>query len=248
MMKSGQLVFIALSGGCAVLLLSAGLMLGGVGMEVQTLLPKDHSRAGDQQTQASFEPFRLPSLEDYAVIVERPLFNDDRLPQLPSDEIDNPGGDGTDIVGAVALDVTVNGIIITPDFKIAMLTDNVTKETLRLRENMPLEGDQGVWVLRRIEPRMLVFEGGGEEPVEVELLTHTKALKGGQAARSSASNKQARSAQAKLVQERRRQAENSDQDDQQQSDKAEEIRRRVAERRAQLRAEAARRRAEQDGN
>ena len=259
MMKPGQVVFMALAGGCVVLIASAGLLLGGFGMEVKALAPKDRSAVGDRQGQSALESFRLPPLEEYAVVVERPLFNDDRLPQPDPEVVDpDPTNGGSAVVEPVALNVTVNGIIITPELKVAMITDNATKERLRLRENMPLEGEQGAWVLQRIEPRRLVFEGGGEGPAEVELLTHTKALKGGgpAPARKAAGNKPVRepqpnrkpmSAQASLVQERIRQAGGSTaEDDRERAAKAEEIRRRVAERRAELREEAARRRAEQD--
>jgi general secretion pathway protein N len=264
MTKPGQVVFMALAGGCVALIVSAGLLLGGVGMEVAALPHKDRSLAGGQPGQAGLESFRLPPLEEYAVVVERPLFNDDRLPLLDvaGDEAGDADGD-QDEVAPVALNVTVNGIIITPELKVAMVTDNATKEKLRLRENMPLEGDQGAWVLQRIEPRKLVFEGGGEGPAEVELLTHTKALKEGTPApaRKAAAKKPAQkpaqvpgqrpiSVAASMVQQKRREAENNnaDEDDQDRAAKAEEIRQRVAERRAQLREEAARRRAEQDGD
>jgi general secretion pathway protein N len=261
MMKPGQFVFIGLASGCAVLIASAGLLLGGVGMEVAALTPQERALAGAKAGQGELDSFRLPPYDDYAAVIDRPLFNDDRLPQ-PDD--DDPGlldPEDEQKPPPMALNVTVNGIIITPDLKIAMITDNTTKERLRLRENMPLEGDQGAWVLQRIEPRKLVFEGGGDEPAEVELLTHTKALKGGRAspAKKSAGKKpagkqpaakqgqEAQSAQAAMVQERLRQSGNgSVEDEEDRAAKAEEIRRRVAERRAQLREEAERRRAEQE--
>lgn len=265
MMKPGQVIFVGLAGACVVLIASAGLLLGGVGMEVEVLTPQERSITGDEQGQVDLDSFRLPPLEEYAVVVERPLFNDDRLPQVVDDDPGPEGPDDGEKPPPVALNVTVNGIIITPEFKVAMITDNATKEKLRLREDMPLEGDQGAWVLQRIEPRKLVFEGGGDAPAEVELLTHTKALRGGRAspAKKPAGKKPAKqpaaqpgqetqpvqSAQAALIQERRRQSGNdSVEDEQDRAAKAEEIRRRVAERRAQLREEAARRREEQDDN
>jgi general secretion pathway protein N len=266
MIKPGQAVFIALASGCVVLIAGAGLLLGGVGLEVAALDPMERNPGAEQHDQADLDSFRLAPLEEYAGIVQRPLFNDDRLPRVVETSDDDDGESDDDLVAPVALNVTVNGIIITPELKVAMVTDNATKEKLRLRENMPLEGDQGAWVLQRIEPRKLVFEGGGDGPAEVELVTHTKALKAGAAsparAKRNAGNKRQQnqpqnqatpdarqSAQASLVQERARQADNGNgQDDQERAAKAEEIRRRVAERRAQLREEAARRRAEEDDN
>ena len=264
MMKPGQVIFIGLAGACAVLVASGGLLMAGVGMEVGALTPQDRAMPGEKLESSELDSFRLPPYDEYAVVIERPLFNDDRLPQ-PDENVEIVDGPPGPEAPSVPLNITVNGIIITPELKVAMITDNATKERLRLREEMPLEGDQGAWVLQRIEPRKLVFEGGGDGPAEVELLTHTKALKGGRAspgkkpagkkpgkqpaAQQGQETQPVQSAQAAMVQERRRQSGNdSVEDEQDRAAKAEEIRRRVAERRAQLREEAARRREEQDDN
>lgn len=124
-----------------------------------------------------------------------------------------------------------------------------------------MEGDQGAWVLTSIEPRELVFEGGGSEPARVELKVYKKPLKGGapaprvatsrpgQSDRPAATNQEAMArnlAQAKAAEDQAESGFTPPQTDEDRAAKAEEIRQRVAERRAQLRAEAARRRAEQN--
>ncbi len=238
-MKPGQLAIVLLAGGCALLALTWVLLLGGVGQQITPAEPLERSDwvgAGGVEE----DEFALPPMEAYAEVTTRPLFNEDRKPAPPGSQDPGPDDSENGEQDPVELNVTVTGIIITPEKRVAMVVDNATKEPLRLSEGMPLEGEQSAWTLTSIQPRKLVFDGGGVGPQEVALETYTQALKGGSPARARATPI---AAPAQAGEEQAEASQSPTEDDR--AARAEEIRRRVAERRAQLREEAARRREEQ---
>lgn len=186
----------------------------------------------------------IGDLSEFAIITDRPVFFEDR--QLPVVE----SGEGEEEVEIVEvepeeqtpeLNATVAGIIITPDMKLAMVSDNNSNETLVLREGMTMEGDKSAWRLEEIRARGVRFatDAGGMEELELEV--ETAALATGAPPRRPRSEREPQADDN---------AEAQPDDDAQAAARAraEEIRRRVAERRAQLRAEAERRaREQQDG-
>ncbi|MGA8277943.1 MAG: hypothetical protein WB784_07085 [Rhodanobacteraceae bacterium] len=113
------------------------------------------------------ETFKLPAASSFAAIEARPLFNDDRQP-TPLDE----GDDATDEAApASPLNVTLTGVIVTPKVRIALVRDNVRNQSLALKVGMPLEGDQASWTLTEIKPRSAVFRSAADEDTEIELET-----------------------------------------------------------------------------
>lgn len=187
----------------------------------------------------------LAELDEYATIIERPVFFADR--RLPVIEIAGQNEDPVEEQPAPveteipALGATVAGIIITPDTRLAMITDNSNNETLVLREGMAMAGDKSAWKIARIRPRGVEFETEGGRTEALALEVETAALQTGAPPRRQA-------AQPDQLEQQEAAAEQTDGDAQAQAQaRAEEIRRRVAERRAQLRAEAERRAQEQDG-
>ncbi len=172
----------------------------------------------------------LPPLEAFAAIRDRPLFNPPRRPALPEDPtppVEDPVNGHEE--PPPPLDVSITGIIITPDVRIAMVRPSGSKESVVLREGMPLPGELGAWTLSRVLPRRVLFDGGvGTEPAEIEL-TVDKTMRSAPAAPSGTTPVAAtvtgsgEEAQASDVQSR-----------------AAEIRRRIEERRRQMREEAAR--------
>lgn len=228
--------------GAAVLVGLAGFLLLGR-VDVDSIPPAGDGRGIDAEVRSP--ALDIGELSEFAVITDRPVFFEDR--QLPVIET----GDEDDEVEVVEvepeeeapeLNATVAGIIITPDMKLAMVSDNNSNETLVLREGMTMEGDKSAWRLEEIRARGVRFatDAGGLEELELEV--ETNALAAGAPPRR------------RQQQDRQPQAEGngeSEPDDDAQAAaraRAEEIRRRVAERRAQLRAEAERRaREQQDG-
>ncbi len=177
----------------------------------------------------------LADAEYYGVIVERPLFFENR--RLPPTAQLADSGDEEDEIEEVVIEVAgdlkakLAGVVITPEVRLAMIADAAAQKTLLLREGMALEGDQAAWRIEEIRPRHVTFVADGGRRASLELTVETRALAAGQAPppRTPAEPRQGevRDAQTEPDEEARA--------------RAEEVRRRVAERRAQLRAEAERR-------
>ncbi|MEM9533707.1 MAG: hypothetical protein AAGA23_22485 [Pseudomonadota bacterium] len=242
-MKPARIIFLSLLAGCALLTAGIVALWSGFGQTIDPAPPLAAARPGGAGAGAS-EEFALPGFESFDEVIQRPLFNDDRRPLEPTvTETPTEPGVGEPGGPPAELNVAVTGIIITPQQKLAMVTNNVSKEFLRLKEGMSLDGEQAGWTLRSIEPRRLVFDGGAGT-AEVKLETYTQALKGG-------APPPRRSAVVTAANDNNKKPEGGNGDnadtptsDQDRAARAEEIRRRVAERRAQLREEAERRRAE----
>lgn len=102
----------------------------------------------------------LKSVEAYADIGERPLFNPDRRPLPPEDELqaDNAGEEKAP-VESVPLDVALTSVILTPTIKLAIITDNRDGKSQTVRVGEALEGEQSVWQLKELQPRKAVFAG-----------------------------------------------------------------------------------------
>lgn len=238
----GKTITLGLGGLCGLLLLVGGLQVAGVGggIDVLEAVASADDAPGSTADGQGLELVALAEEDSYRLVGQRPLFNDDRRPYIGDEEALPPGvgPDGKPIDDPpVDLTAVVAGIIITPEHRIAMVRDEKTRKTMKVREGMPLEGELGSWSVREIEPRKVSFDGQDGSEAELELLVHTQALPGG-------ARKAARTSNA-----RRNRARNDDEskadNDKNNESRAEEIRRKVAERRAQMRADAARRRQQQ---
>lgn len=197
---------------------------------------------GDIALQTARSP-GLPEFSEFSMVLERPVFFEDRT--LPVIELADDGEQGetpeespAPVAELPALKAKVAGIIITPELKIAMVTDNDSRETLILREGMAMAGDKSVWKISEIQPRGVRFETDSGKSEQLELEVETKALAAGAqppVRSAAAAPQEAVAADTPAQNEQDSDAEAAARA------RAEEIRRRVAERRAQLRAEAQRR-------
>ncbi|MDT8410579.1 MAG: hypothetical protein RQ741_13355 [Wenzhouxiangellaceae bacterium] len=186
----------------------------------------------------------LGELSKFAAITERPVFFESRrLPVVEMDEDGEPDellAESEPELEIPDLDAKVAGIIITPEVRLAMINDQSSNETLVLREGMAMAGDKSAWKISEIRGRSVRFATDSGEQAELELEVETAALtagNGGARRRTSPAEQSEPAAQANA-------ANGDDQDAAR--ERAEEIRRRVAERRAQLRAEAERRAQQRD--
>ena len=185
----------------------------------------------------------LDELSEFAVITNRPLFfSDRRLPIIESGEevAEEPVEEAPAEEPTPDLNAKVAGIVITPEMKLAMVNDRNTNQTLVLREGMSMEGDKAAWRVEEIRHRGVRFVTDRGEQAELELEVETRAL---------AAAPQPRRANPAAAEQNGRPAQAADNQDAEAAARAraEEVRRRVAERRAQLRAEAERRAREQQG-
>lgn len=123
-------------------------------------LPPVDVFAGDLPQPAVVAAVDMPSLAEFEVVVERPLFNEDRL---PAEDEDAEGAD-EEMVETIteAPEVTLAGVVLTGDQQIAMLVNK--GEALRLKVGMDVEG----WVLESLEPRRAVLSNGSNS-LELEL-------------------------------------------------------------------------------
>ena len=242
-MKPAAIVTATL-GGLAVLLGGLlALQFTGVGSGIDGAEPPEPGvsmRPGPEPVamaaQAGLKPYK-----EYDAITDRPLFNENREPWVPPPEvaIEDPDENETD-VEAVELDVRLTGVIISPAMRIALLSDNKSKQSMAVREGMPLEGPLGEWEVESIAPRRVDFRSSLTAKVaEVELSVNGAALAGGAPAPTRTAVNANTDSSEDISGDLR--------EEQDAESRAEELRRKVAERRAQLRAEAARR-AEENNN
>lgn len=115
------------------------------------------------------DPVKLRPWEEYADVLSRPLFNESRTPEAIEVVAANGGDDQ-----AAPLNVLLTGVIITKDLRIAMVKDNESGKTQRVRVGQALEGTQAGWKLVELEPRGAVFDGDSLGRQELELTIDTK--------------------------------------------------------------------------
>lgn len=178
--------------------------------------------------QLSETQVELPGLDVYDDLAQRPLFAENRRAE-PKEAV----GEEEAVVETpptAPLNVALTGIIHTPQARIALVRDNSTGKSLSLREQMPLPGEQGGWLVKAIEPRRVVFEDSGTQTeTSVDLAI---GVAGAPAAPGANQPRSVAPAPGGGAQPAVAPAED------QVAQRAAEIRRRIEERRAQLRRDA----------
>ena len=163
-MRGVKLSTVVLAGICGVLLLLALVMEAGFGRGYRWLSRDDSAplaAAGIDR-----EPFKLPPESAYAATDARPIFNEDRkpTPEVPEGDIPPPPP-------SVPLNISLTGIVLTPQLHMALIQDKSKNTTIALKEGMPMPGDQGGWTLTEIKKRSAIFKETSGDEVEVELST-----------------------------------------------------------------------------
>ncbi len=216
-----------------VLLLLAALQMFGWGQgtasveaEAFDLTALNQLEVSDDQTSGKIDEQTIVKITD------APLFSFDRTPFVPPEEVDSGIDDPTDPVEAEPLKAKVTSIIITDQNSYAMVLDEMSNERITLKQGMPLPGEQGLWVVDTINPRAVTFAAEGKEPVELELEVFS-----GQLNKVAAKNNRRANNRNNKNKNNNRQDKNDN--SQAQKNSAEEIRKKIAERRAQMRANAA---------
>jgi hypothetical protein len=164
------------------------------------------------------------SIDKFAVITERPVFNNTRLPVIEDDldDLDDePEEEDVD-----APDVQLTGVIITPSIRMATLRQEGEKLSMVAFEGKPLEGNFGSWHVSRIDHREVTLSSGAGEEIQLKLEVHGVAIaEPPKPEPRTAENEQGKKGQAR-------------QGEDQPLSRAEEIRQRIAERREELRRAA----------
>lgn len=216
-------VLAGVSGGLLAVLLLLGVIWA---------LPPSGSAGGDGDGSRGLNS-EVPQLktgepiENYAVITDRPIFNESRQPVIGASSEDD--GEETEFAGdedVVAPDVVLAGVVITPELRVATLRLKDSPESLVAFEGQPLEGNFGSWRISRIEPRQAILESDAGKQVRLELQIHDAMMDTPpEPAPASPASKAGDTAQ-------------NVSDDGQPMTRAEEIRQRIAERREELKRAA----------
>jgi hypothetical protein len=208
-----------------------GLLLISLILAVIGSLPPSVPDAGPEDEEAGFiitvpELAENEPIETYAVITERPVFNENRLPAIEDDSADGSDEELAD-QEVDTPEFELAGVIITPSIRMVTLKTKDQPESLVAFEGQPLQGNYGSWQVSRIEPRQITLASGSGEEVQLKLQVHDATI--------ATPPKPVPSASSAAV-------EPGSQASQEGSDqpltRAEEIRQRIAERREELRRAA----------
>lgn len=97
----------------------------------------------------------LPAPEHYAEVGQRPLFNADRRPLPPEETTEGE----VEAPPPAPLEITLTSVVISGDTRIAIVQDNRSRASQSVRVGSSLEGEQAGWKLVELQPRKAVFEG-----------------------------------------------------------------------------------------
>lgn len=97
----------------------------------------------------------LPPDTHYEVVRQRPLFNNDRKPTPVAAAkpvvVDAP---------VAPLNAVLTGTIVSNGVRMALVRDNASSKVVVLKPGMPLPGELMGWRLVAVEPRSALFDGG----------------------------------------------------------------------------------------
>ncbi|MCX7544079.1 hypothetical protein [Marinicella gelatinilytica] len=218
------------------LLILAALQFVGWGRGIKTLEPMAFEEGQLEQLVAAKDDLSPPEIKSDVIdrVIQTPLFREDRQPFVPPVVEEVNSEEVFDVVEVKPLKAQITSIIITNNSRYVMIQDQVSKERLTLKEGMPLDGEQGMWVVDTIDKRKVTFVADGQEPIELELEVFSGALNNAGSNNRAQDRRQQAAAQAVEL----KQEENLTPEQLRQK-KAEEIRQKIAERRAEMRAKAA---------
>lgn len=217
--------------GTVLLAICGGLALISIILAVLWMLAPS-SASPDNEDGSQLAGLELPELkaaeaiEEYAVITERPVFNESRMPELNLDMSENSDEElEEDDVDAPEMELA--GVIITPTLRMATLREKDNPNSLVAFEGKPLEGNYGTWQISKIEPRGVTLSSGDGEELQLELQIHDVKI-------AEPPKPEVAQDESKKAKERESAADDGDQP----LSRAEEIRQRIAERREELRRAA----------
>jgi len=138
----------------------------GVGRGYHWLPPDTDTAATGAPADVDRNAYQLPPQAEFAVIDQRPLFNEDRKPS-PEESADAT----PEAPPPSPLNISLTGTMLVgkPELHVAIVRENGKAQSIALKEGMPLPGDQGAWTLNRVKTRSAIFKSSGGEEVEVEL-------------------------------------------------------------------------------
>jgi len=220
--------------GVALAAIAGVLLVAIIALGVIWSLPPSAGDAGSDPEDDSLrvEVPQLPEtapIESFAVVTDRPVFNESRLPELELEE----GAEGEDAEALAegaevdAPELELAGVVITPSLRMVTLRQKKAKQSLVAFEGQPLRGDFGSWHVSRIEPREITLAAGDGRELELQLQVHDAKIAPPPEPEKKPAELAAEEAEAE-----------GEAGENQPLTRAEEIRQRIAERREQLRRAA----------
>ena len=162
--------------------------------------------AGDRHWQPpELQPWSLPPLEAFRPVLDRPLFNPDRQPvelaQAAAQDGAEKPAEAEPAPPAEPLDVVLRGVILLPEHRIALLEAGKDRKPMRVREGEPLKGELSQWKLKHLAARSARFEhldDGREQEVKLQVYNESLPVapggkKAGNASRKAAQGKKSAS-------------------------------------------------------
>jgi general secretion pathway protein N len=171
--RGKQLLTLTLAGACGLLLLLVFALQFGVARGYLWQSTDDDTVTGLGNGGIDRVPFRLPPESQFAETDARPIFNEDRKPTPDAPEIKPPD------TPPVPLNISLTGVMLTPQMRLAMIHDTAKNGSIALKEGMPLPGDLGGWTLTHVKDRSAIFKEMSGDEVEVELTTAVASPKPG---------------------------------------------------------------------
>jgi general secretion pathway protein N len=162
---------IAILQGAVAGVLAIAAVMQGAGLGTGYSLEEDDASRASTKPPAAIagEPNKVKPWPQYVEILNRPLFNESREPEEVAAPAAAPNENAAGELNAV-----LAGVIITRDARVAIITNAANGEAQRVRLGQPLEGDLAGWSLVELNPRIAVFEGSGAGRKELELMVDTK--------------------------------------------------------------------------
>jgi general secretion pathway protein N len=169
MSKAQRLTWVL--GACGVLMLALAIaQYFGVGAGY-SLAPD--SAGGDPPEQAlnlDANARKLPPWPEFGgEMIARPIFNEDRKPTPASAK-------GTGEAQAQPLNAALTGVILAGAVKLALIKDNPSGKSVRLKLGQNLPGEQSPWRLVEVRPRSALFEASGLGQQELRLQVSDKPM------------------------------------------------------------------------
>jgi len=211
-------------------LLISSIQMFGWGLGINKIQIDENSIAGlpkvPQNTSSENQVANVDSKLLLEEIGTRPMFSSDRKPfvEVEIEVVDEPQEEVDE------LKVKLTGVVITPEQSYAMILDPATNQRETYKVGMPLDGEQGGWTLNSIQSRKVTFVSDDNQTAELELEVYGKKLKAGKQPSNGTESEVANSGSDKTQRDVSREEKKKNADD---------IRKKIAERRAQMRAEAA---------
>jgi general secretion pathway protein N len=138
------------------------LTLAGLGGQVQRL-PDDPALLAHLPQLAPASPERLGPLSQYAETGTRPLFSEDRRPQSFSLVAEG------DENAPPAFDFVLTSVLLTPTLRMAIVQPSAGGESVRIKLGDAAES-QPAWRLTELNPRSAIFQGpDGEKTLDLRV-------------------------------------------------------------------------------